>query len=56
MKKADQTMIKMLQLYEQLVIAIGNEPDANKVTGTGCRNSGSRKNFCQCKMVHATGI
>lgn len=28
--KADQTMVKMLQLYEQLVIAIGNEPDANK--------------------------
>lgn len=29
-EKADKTMVKMLQLYEQLVIAIGNEPDANK--------------------------
>lgn len=29
-EKADKAMVKILQLYEQLVVAIGNEPDANK--------------------------
>lgn len=29
-EKADKAMVKMLQLYQQLVVAIGNEPDATK--------------------------
>jgi len=55
-EKADQTMIKMLQLYEQTGYSDRKRTRREQVTGTGAGISGSRKNFCQCKMVHATGI